>query len=317
MFYPWSTSTNSTSISEMASNDANLIDRKFLVSIGSRGEVFKVVNGAATPSVAPKADIPRSDLIVLMDIDLTMVKTNFLPTYDEARAFIKRLPCGMLHHCKKIGESFAVVQLRPGLPEFLKNLASRCQVHIFTAGTQEYANTVAGLLDPEKTVFPRDQIWSSTNGPFVRFEPGLHWKNISQLPLRRRGDLRRVVLIDDNRDTMVANPGNVYLIPQFFGTSTDDKELEKAWHFMSQNLMDGGDVRPLLQHTFLWPMASYVWLNPSRCIRIRDDVSLPQNDPIIVPSETSTNETAQTMGNDTICKIPLLAIVNGIVNNNN
>jgi TFIIF-interacting CTD phosphatase-like protein len=305
MFYPWSTSTNSTFISEVSSCDGTRIDSKLHLSVGSRGESFNVVQGA------PKAYKPKSDLIVLMDIDLTMVKTSILPTYEKAQAFIEHLPCDMLHHCQMIGDSFAVVQLRPGLPNFLKNLAFTCEVHIFTAGTQGYANSVASLLDPDNTVFPRDQIWSRTNGPYVRFEPDLHWKNISQLPLRRRGDLRRVVLIDDNRDTMIANPGNVYLIPQFLGTNNDDQELEKAWRFMTQNLMDVGDVRPVLQHTFLWPMASYVWQYPRRCLHIRDDGSLLQNHLIIVPSETSTKECP---GNDTIRTIPLLAITNEAFN---
>jgi TFIIF-interacting CTD phosphatase-like protein len=313
MFYPWSTSRKSISISEKSSKDATLVDSNFLVGVGSRKESFKAVQGVATPSSASKADIAVSDLIILLDIDLTMVKTNFLPTYDEAQDFIEQLPCGMLHRCQMIGDSFAVVQLRPGLTEFLKNLASRCEVHIFTAGTQRYADIVAGLLDPGNTLFRRDRIWSSTDGPYIHFEPGLYWKNISRLPLRRRGDLRRVVLIDDNIDTMIANPGNVYLIPQFFGTSTDDQELEKAWLFINQNLIGDSDVRPILQHTFLWQLASYVWQCPSRCIRIRDVVSMRQYDLNIVPLETSTNESHESTWSETTCKFPLLAITNGIV----
>jgi hypothetical protein len=142
MFYPFSASANSNSISEMSSNDASVVDGKNLVSIGSRGGSFKAVKDAGTTPLPTKADIPKSDLIVLMDIDLTMVKTHFFPTDDEAQAFSRQLPCDMLHHCKRIGQSFAVVQLRPGLPEFLKNLASRCEMHIFTAGTQKYANAI-------------------------------------------------------------------------------------------------------------------------------------------------------------------------------
>ncbi|KAG7345131.1 NLI interacting factor-like phosphatase [Nitzschia inconspicua] len=223
----------------------------------------------------------KSDLIVLMDIDLTMVKKNLFLTRKEAYEYIQQLPKGksgmtVMYLENEFEDRYSVVNLRPGLFEFLKALSEQCEVHIFTAGMRSHAYDVAQLLDPEGNVFAKNGIWSSCDGPCVHIEPTTHWKDLSLLPLGRSGDLSRVVLIDDNEITLMANPDNVYIISEFVADS-DDNELEKAWHFLAQKLIHGGDVRPILQKEFKKQVEFYRIMYPGSYRRIQEVAALKEH----------------------------------------
>jgi NLI interacting factor-like phosphatase len=270
-------STTDSSVSSVDSENGKIgvvdIDDSRLKS----GGIFRSFRNliASIPAKAAK-----SDLIVLMDIDYTMVHYNFFSTQEKAQAFIEKLPrgkCGMTVmyvQYKDNYHGFVVCTLRPGLMKFLKALASQCEVHIFTAGIRGHANRTAEMLDPDGTIFSKSGIWSANDGPYVHIEPSAHWKDISKLPLGRLGDLSRVVLIDDNASTMIANPGNVYHIPEF-SNNNDDDELGKAWEFLSKKLIKGGDVRPILQKKFGVTSGLFRMENEGLCHKI-DNFKAPR-----------------------------------------
>ncbi|KAI9843090.1 MAG: Carboxy-terminal domain (CTD) phosphatase [Sclerophora amabilis] len=82
------------------------------------------------------------------------------------------------------------IKLRPGLGEFLKSISKTYELHIYTMGTRAYAQNIAAIVDPERSIFG-DRILS-------RDESGsLTAKNLQRLfPT----DTKMVVIIDDRGD---------------------------------------------------------------------------------------------------------------------
>lgn len=45
------------------------------------------------------------------------------------------------------------IKLRPGLEQFLENIAEKYELHIYTMGTRQYAKEIAKIVDPERKYF--------------------------------------------------------------------------------------------------------------------------------------------------------------------
>lgn len=104
------------------------------------------------------------------------------------------------------------VKLRPGLEDFLRNVSKRFELHIYTMGTRAYAQHIAGIIDPDRTLFG-DRILS-------RDESGsLTAKNLQRLfPV----DTKMVVIIDDRGDVWKWNPNLVKVSPYDFFVGIGD-----------------------------------------------------------------------------------------------
>lgn len=104
------------------------------------------------------------------------------------------------------------VKLRPGLEEFLRNIAELFELHIYTMGTRAYAQHIAGLIDPDRKLFG-DRILS-------RDESGsLTAKNLQRLfPV----DTKMVVIIDDRGDVWRWSPNLVKVFPYDFFVGIGD-----------------------------------------------------------------------------------------------
>lgn len=193
-----------------------------------------------------------SSIIVLLDIDQTLVYSQKFTTKEEAKAYVDKLPTTEQSNHKPVeyrewhcedGTVFHT-NFRPGVVEFVKKVASSFEVHLFTAGTQGYAELIAETLDPEGVLIERDGIWSDEYIQWSK-DKSTYWKDLSKLPLVGRDDLSRVVLIDDDSDHLLANPSNVVQVRKF-ENDPEDKELEEVWAYLQQELKDVEDVRPIL-----------------------------------------------------------------------
>ncbi|RMJ26105.1 hypothetical protein PHISP_03038 [Aspergillus sp. HF37] len=104
------------------------------------------------------------------------------------------------------------VKLRPGLEDFLRNISEMFELHIYTMGTRAYAQHIAGIIDPDRTLF-EDRILS-------RDESGsLTAKNLQRLfPV----DTKMVVIIDDRGDVWKWNPNLVKVSPYDFFVGIGD-----------------------------------------------------------------------------------------------
>lgn len=104
------------------------------------------------------------------------------------------------------------IKLRPGLEEFLQNVAELYELHIYTMGTRAYAQNIADIIDPTRKLFG-DRILS-------RDESGsLTAKNLQRLfPV----DTKMVVIIDDRGDVWRWNPNLIKVIPYDFFVGIGD-----------------------------------------------------------------------------------------------
>jgi RNA polymerase II subunit A-like phosphatase len=105
-----------------------------------------------------------------------------------------------------------IVKLRPGLNQFLSQLTSLYDLHIYTHGTRKYAEVIAKIIDPEQKFF-RDRIVARTDTPDVAHK--------SLKLLFPSCDDSMILVLDDRIDVWHENPDNVMLIePYHFFTSS-------------------------------------------------------------------------------------------------
>ena len=199
-------------------------------------------------NLKPVSNEYDSDLIVMLDIDETMIKSQTFDSQKEAYKYAKRnssldyvqVPMQFFHR-RYPSSRIVHINLRPGLKQFVEKIATTFETHIFTAGGATYAKGVARLLDPNGIYFKK--IWSQEH---CQKEGDGFVKHLSKLPLGR-SDLKRVVLLDDNIDNLKASMGNVLSIKEF-KDNPKDKELKKAQKFLLNELKDNGtDVQPILE----------------------------------------------------------------------
>lgn len=104
------------------------------------------------------------------------------------------------------------IKLRPGLEDFLQNVAELYELHIYTMGTRAYAQNIADIIDPTRQLFG-DRILS-------RDESGsLTAKNLQRLfPV----DTKMVVIIDDRGDVWRWSPNLMKVSPYDFFVGIGD-----------------------------------------------------------------------------------------------
>ena len=104
------------------------------------------------------------------------------------------------------------IKMRPGLKDFLENVAQIYEMHIYTMGTRQYAKNIAKIIDPTRKIFG-DRILS-------RDESGsMTAKNLQRLfPV----DTKMVVIIDDRGDVWKWSPNLIKVTPYDFFVGIGD-----------------------------------------------------------------------------------------------
>ena len=158
-----------------------------------------------------------SEYTLVLDMDETLIHTQF----------------------NKNGEiSFAT---RPYLNRFLTELAKDFEINVFTAGTQDYADSILNDIDKEGLIKHRlYRQHCQTNNPFL-----------FQKDLRKIGrDLHKSIIIDDRKDNYdKTTPDNGINIKAWI-SDKNDLELKKLIPFLHQIVKNKEqDVRPIL-HKF-------------------------------------------------------------------
>jgi len=211
----------------------------------------------------------ESDLIVVLDLDECLIHSQFLSSgpeeiylqqearpqsrafksHEEAESIIPSacesfrmaLPDGDLVHVNK----------RPNLDAFLQNITSKYETHIFTAAMEVYASPLLDILDPKKEMFQgrwyRDHC---TYDPSL----GVYVKDLKRALGRAQESSgsafneERVVLIDNNPMSFLANPKNGILVCNFYDDPKDDtlRAVTELLHELDQE----PDVRPVLHTKF-------------------------------------------------------------------
>lgn len=203
------------------------------------------INGAAL-HVSPK-----SDLVVVLDMDECLIHSQFFSPH--AAKLAHQLPHGHpgswnYSTSKKRVESFRLtlpdgdvvhVNKRPFLETFLKQVSERYETHIFTAAMQVYAGPVLDKLDTTGNMFAQRHFRESCVYQDGNYVKDLHFLEKS---------LQRVVLVDNNPMSFLANPSNGILVDSFYN-DPEDTTLHAVLDLLEE-LEDHTDVRPVLEQKF-------------------------------------------------------------------
>jgi Dullard-like phosphatase family protein len=213
----------------------------------------------------------ESDLIVVLDMDECLIHSKFLSSPAAAQVYAHQVR--RQHNdeqrknsasggdstlaAAKMVDSFNVtlpdgdlvhVNVRPGLTDFLQAVTDKYETHIFTAAMEVYAGPVLDKLDPTGTKFAgrwyRETCQSCP-------EHGAYIKNLRNLPLPsvvNTKNMNRIVLVDNNPLSFLAQPNNGILVSNFYNDPTDST-LPAVWRLL-QELDELPDVRPVLQERF-------------------------------------------------------------------
>ncbi|SOV01502.1 related to FCP1 - TFIIF interacting component of CTD phosphatase [Ustilago sp. UG-2017a] len=104
------------------------------------------------------------------------------------------------------------VKPRPGVPEIVKKLSEKYQLHVYTMGTRSYANCVCKLIDPDASIFGNRILSRDENESLVR-------KSLNRLfPV----DHSMVVIIDDREDVWSRSPNLLPVVPYEFFVGIGD-----------------------------------------------------------------------------------------------
>ncbi|EDW73643.2 uncharacterized protein Dwil_GK16545 [Drosophila willistoni] len=127
---------------------------------------------------------------------------------------------------------------RPGLDHFLRECAKYFEIVVYTTEQRITVFPLIDALDPSRFIMYR-VVGDSTYGPDSH-----HVKNLDKL----NRDLRRVVVVDCDENSMKLHPSNFCLIPRWCGNN-DDTGLYDLVSFLSMlGTNEETDVREILKN---------------------------------------------------------------------
>jgi len=169
-----------------------------------------VIPKPSIPFLLPKSENDSREYCLVLDLDETLV-----------------------HYIEEENEENAYVKVRIGTENFINILSEYCEIVIFTASTQYYANIVIDGLEC------KDKIDYKLYRQHTDLIDGTNVKDLSKLGR----DLSKVIIIDNIEENYQLQPNNGLNISDFEGDDNDNELL-----FLLKDLLDivktpGLDVR--------------------------------------------------------------------------
>ena len=164
---------------------------------------------------------------LVLDLDETLVHSSFVEVPEADFKIDVTLD----------GRTFIIyVVKRPGVEEFLKDLAEHYEIVLFTASVEKYAQKVTELIDPKATI---DAMLFREH---CTFHQGNYVKDLARL----NRDLTQCIIVDNSEISFQFQPENGIGIGSFL-TNKGDRELYYCRDFLLQ-IKDSVDVRKDLQN---------------------------------------------------------------------
>ncbi|GKY98494.1 hypothetical protein MPSEU_000806500 [Mayamaea pseudoterrestris] len=169
---------------------------------------------------------------LVLDLDETLVHSSFraVPGAD----FVIPVQIEDVVH-------FVYVAKRPGVDEFLVEMAKHYEIIIYTASLNKYADPLLDLLDPHKTI--RTRLFRES---CVYYE-GNYVKDLSLLDR----DLSQSIIIDNSPSSYSFHPENAIDCSSFIDDPSD-RELDQIGAFL-KGVKDAKDFRGLMPKWRDWP----------------------------------------------------------------
>jgi RNA polymerase II subunit A small phosphatase-like protein len=192
---------------------------------------------ACSPPTLLEEQLPgdRGKKCLVLDMDETLLHTSVLCTNGDPETGVQVQLEGEL--------GTVYVTKRPGVDQFLAEMAKHYEVIVFTAGTQEYADRLLDLLDPTKTLI-RTRLFRQS---CLSFGDNIFVKDLSLLGR----DLSQTIIVDNSPLSYAFHKNNAIDCSSFFDDE-NDRELDQIGAFLAA-IKDVKDVRELLRHWRTWP----------------------------------------------------------------
>ena len=127
-----------------------------------------------------------------------------------------------------------IVQIRPGLLEFLENIKNNYEIIVFSSGNQKYSDAIIDSID-EKYKFIDYRLYQEhcviINNDFV--------KDLSKIGR----PIDKMVIVDNMFQNYRLQKDNGINIKSFYGDNSNDKILFYLSKILIKLARDGGDLR--------------------------------------------------------------------------
>ena len=137
---------------------------------------------------------------------------------------------------------FVYVMKRPGVDEFLLEMAKHYEIVIYTASLNKYADPLLDLLDPHRVI--RYRLFRESCAYFE----GNYVKDLSLLDR----DLSKTIIIDNSPSSYMFHPENAIDCSSFIDDPRD-RELDQIGAFLA-GIKDVKDVRGICHQWRDWPV---------------------------------------------------------------
>ena len=141
---------------------------------------------------------------------------------------------------------FVYVAKRPGVDEFLVEMAKHYEIVIYTASLNKYADPLLDLLDPNRVI--RTRLFRES---CVYYE-GNYVKDLSLLDR----DLANTIIIDNSPSSYMFHPENAIDCSSFID-DPKDRELDQIGAFLA-GIKDVKDVRGVCHQWRDWPVVEII-----------------------------------------------------------
>ena len=204
------------------------------------------------PYPTPTTQIIKSDLVIFLDLDETLVYTR-RNRHNEPAGRTESNECEVLLEFKTDREWVTVFK-RPYVDHFLRQLSNQfAEVYIFTAAVDWFADKVLDKLDPTKSIFTKRYYRDSCGYGWhpSEYVQNMYRKNVFQLDgISIDLSPKRYVFLDDNWIYTINDTRNTIPISPFNDARRKhDKALLKALELI-RLLDDVEDVRPVIDYLF-------------------------------------------------------------------
>ena len=180
---------------------------------------------------------PSSNKLILLDLDETLIHSDFDNKYTEHDSFI---------YVKDEDDNTSIkvnINIRPNVELFLRKLALYFDIAVFTSSVKDYANAIINKLDNNNKIFKfvlhREHCFNYGNMFYVK-------------DLRILEDyisLEQVVIVDNNIFSFCNQIDNGILINSFFDDKTDD-HLSNVYNYLINNIFGINNVKEVKESMF-------------------------------------------------------------------
>ena len=172
--------------------------------------------------------------ILILDMDQTLIQAYKADAKELAKLRMSGYDTNQVLRFIAMGCTFIVFK-RPGVEEFLQEMAKHYELVLWTAALQAYAEPIVNWLDPEKVIFSKRMYRTECTEL-----PGGHYiKDLTRLGV----DLSRVLIHDNNETCYAFQPANGVPISDFRGNNLDTEFLGGTYVSILRDASKLHDVR--------------------------------------------------------------------------